>query len=183
MIGKKNEDSIETGFEFKAEMSRSISRFYYSTMILLGVLVGVIVIFAPLIIMMKILIINLFSCIEFVLFYLFIRAYRTLYTVKPYEIKVYGAMGTKTIAIDEIESIKKNSIPSGFRLFGSSFLGGWYYFRGIGKTWVSMTNFKDGVLISTKDDKKYMITPKNPEKFIEIVKKRISRESTHWSTV
>jgi len=171
-IRKKNE------MEFKAEMSRGTSWFYFTTMILLGMLGVIITIFTPLNTIEKILLIALFACIDLVLYYTLTRANRTLYTLNPHEIKIYGAMGTKTISYEQIESIKKSAIPIGLRLFGSSFLGGWYYLPGIGRTWVSMTNFKDGVLISTQDNKKYIITPREPRRFIEIIEKKISGMSS-----
>jgi hypothetical protein len=168
-----NLSEAENKISFRSEMSGGISGFYWLTIILLAILAGAIVIFAPLNSMEKILLLNLFTCITLVLLYLLTRASRTSYTINSHDIKVYGAMGTKNISYNEIESIKKSPIPSGLRLFGFSFLGGWYYLPGIGRTWVSMTNFKDGVLISTKDDKKFMITPKDPMRFIKVVNKRI----------
>ena len=170
----KNKTKKENEVEFKAEMSRSISWFYFTTMILLCLLGGIIIIFAPLNAIEKILLIGLVACIDLVLYYQLARAYRTLYTLNPNEIRIYGAMGTKTISYEQIESVKESAIPQGLRLFGSSFLGGWYYLPGIGRTWVSMTNFKDGVLISTDDDKKYILTPKEPRRFIEIIENKIS---------
>jgi hypothetical protein len=177
---KEDENGIkkENEVEFETEMSRSISWFYFTTMILLCVLGAIITIFAPLNIIEKILLIVLFGCIDLVLYYTLARANMTLYTLNPHEIKIYGAMGTKTISFDQIESIKESAIPCGLRLFGSSFLGGWYYLPGIGRTWVSMTNFKDGVLISTQDNKKYLITPKEPRRFIEIIENKISGMSS-----
>lgn len=45
---------------------------------------------------------------------------------------------------------------------------------GIGKAWVTMGNFQDGVLISTKKGKHYVITPQEPLKFIETVKRKMA---------
>jgi len=173
---RKKEDKNVVKFE--TEMSRSISWFYCSTIVLLGVLVGLITIFAPLGTIEKILLVVLFGGIDLALYYMLARAKRTLYSLNSHEIEISGAMGTRTISFDQIETIKESAIPSGVRLFGSSFLGGWYYLPGIGRTWVSMTNFKDGVLISTQDYKKYLITPKEPERFIEIIEKRMSGMSS-----
>ena len=167
---KMSEDENRTSF--RAEMSGSILGFYISTVVLLGVIVSAIVIFAPLDIMEKLLLIGLFSFIGLILIYTTARAQRTLYTLERHKINIYGAMGTRSISYDEIESIKKSAIPIGLRLYGSSFLGGWYYLPGIGNTWVSMTNFKDGVLISTRNEKKYLITPSEPERFIDAIKSR-----------
>ncbi|UCF08191.1 MAG: hypothetical protein JSW28_00415 [Thermoplasmata archaeon] len=169
---RKKED--ENKVEFETEMSRSISWFYYTTMILLGVLVGAIAIFSPMNTMGKVLLTVLFTGVELTLYYLLARAKRTLYTLNSHKIEISGAMGTKTISLDQIEAIKESAIPCGLRLFGSSFLGGWYYLPGIGRVWVSMTNFRDGVLISMQDNKKYLVTPKEPQRFIETIENRIS---------
>ncbi|UCE39317.1 MAG: hypothetical protein JSW00_08890 [Thermoplasmata archaeon] len=174
----ENKTRKENEVEFETKMSRGISWFYITTMILLGVLGVIITIFTPLNTIEKILLIGLFACIDLVLYYMLARAKRTLYTLNQHEIKIYGAMGTKTISYDQIESIKESAIPCGLRLYGSSFLGGWYYLPGIGRTWVSMTNFKDGVLITAQDNRKYLITPKEPRRFIEIIENKISGMSS-----
>jgi hypothetical protein len=57
------------------------------------------------------------------------------------------------------------------RLFGASFYGGYYYFPSIGKTFVVMTNFNDGVLIKTKKGN-YVITPSRPGDFITDIDRR-----------
>ena len=163
---------------FKAAMSRSISAFYMCTIALLGVLFGAIIIFAPLVLVEKVLLMGLFALIDMFLLYLLLRAYRTRYTLCQDDLNVYGAMGTKKIPYGEIESIKRSAIPSGLRLYGVSFLGGWYYLPGIGRTWVSMTNFKDGILISTLDDKRYLLTPAEPERFIQSIKERVFGSSS-----
>jgi hypothetical protein len=176
--GEKSKMSEEDNIFFKAAMSRSISAFYLSAIILLGILVGAIIIFAPLVFVERVLLIGLFALIDLFLLYMLFRAYRTRYTLDQDDLNVYGAMGTKKIPYGEIGSIKKSAIPSGFRLYGSSFLGGWYYLPGIGRTWVSMTNFRDGVLISTLDDKLYLVTPAEPERFIRSIKERVLAPSS-----
>ncbi len=172
-IGEKSKISEGNSLYFKVAMSRSISAFYVCTIVLLGVLFGAIIIFAPLVLVEKVLLMGLFALIDLFLLYLLFRAYRTMYTLDQDDLNVYGAMGTKKIPYGEIGSIKRSAIPSGFRLYGSSFLGGWYYLPGIGRTWVSMTNFKDGVLISTLDNKRYLVTPAEPERFVQSIKERV----------
>ena len=77
--------------------------------------------------------------------------------------------GTKTIPLETIESVERTHIPFGFRIFGASFYGGYYYLPGIGSAFLVMTNFKDGVLVKSKQGT-YVITPRNPEKFMGMVK-------------
>lgn len=78
--------------------------------------------------------------------------------------------GTKKIPLDTVESAERTLIPFGIRLFGASGYGGYFYFPNIGRAFVVMTNFRDGVLIKAKQGI-YLITPKNPDAFIESIKK------------
>ena len=79
--------------------------------------------------------------------------------------------GTKTIAIEEVESVEETLISFGVRLFGASFHGGYYEIPKLGKAFLAMTNFSGGVLIKTKKGN-YIITPKEPAKFKEAIHKR-----------
>jgi hypothetical protein len=54
-------------------------------------------------------------------------------------------------------------------------MGGYYYFPNVGRAFVAITNFKDGVLIRTQHGN-YLITPKNPENFIESIIKTAKSE-------
>ena len=88
--------------------------------------------------------------------------YRTKYILTDNELilkasKLIG--GSKRIPLETIESVERTLIPFGFRLFGASFYGGYYYLPSVGKAFMVITNFKDGVLIKTKHGN-YVITPK-----------------------
>lgn len=98
------------------------------------------------------------------------RIYNMRYLVKNGEITIFGAFNKNVVKLSDIEEIKRSSIPFGIRLWGGSFVGGRYYLPGIGKAWVSMTNFEDGVLITTHNKEHYLITPQNPDQFINQVK-------------
>lgn len=103
------------------------------------------------------------------------KVYNMNYELVNDRLIIHGAFNTNTIHIHNIEEIKLSAIPFGIRLFGGSFVGGRYYLPGIGKAWVAMTNFKDGVLITTRDQENYVITPANPKQFIEDINKLISK--------
>jgi hypothetical protein len=60
-------------------------------------------------------------------------------------------------------------IPIHFRV-GASLYSGRFYLLGLGWARAIITNLNDGVLITTKDKKYYLITPSNPEKFIKLLK-------------
>ena len=114
---------------------------------------------------------NIFYAVFGILFiwlcYIIYRIYNMNYVISNGEITIHGAFNKNIVKISEIEEIKRSPIPFGIRLFGGSFVGGRYYLPGIGKAWVAMTNFKDGVLIKTRSGVNYVITPKNPDEFIK----------------
>jgi hypothetical protein len=85
--------------------------------------------------------------------------------------------GTRRIPLETIESMERTLIPFGIRLFGASGYGGYYYFPNVGRAFVVITNFKDGVLIKTKKGN-YLITPKNPDDFIESIRKMAKPEKS-----
>ncbi len=100
--------------------------------------------------------------------------YRTRYVLTETElvIKASGLIGgTKRIPLETITSAQSTLIPFGFKLFGASFHGGHYYVPSIGRAFVAITNFKDGTLIKTAHAS-YVISPSNPEDFIEQIKSR-----------
>ena len=111
--------------------------------------------------------------VEVVIVSLLASLWGTKYVVSEQELIVGASVlvgGTKRIPLKTIESIERTLIPFGFRLFGASFYGGYYYFPSVGRAFMVMTNFKDGVLIKTKQGN-YIITPKNPENFMQALEK------------
>jgi membrane protein YdbS with pleckstrin-like domain len=81
--------------------------------------------------------------------------------------------GDKRIPLNTVESVEKTLMPFGVRLFGASFHGGYCWFPNLGRAFVAMTNFSDGLLIRTNQGN-YIITPKNPIDFKEAMEKEIS---------
>jgi hypothetical protein len=111
--------------------------------------------------------------VEVVIASLLASLWSTKYVLSEQKLIVKASVlvgGTKRIPLKSIESIERTLIPFGFRLFGASFYGGYYYFPGVGRAFMVMTNFKDGVLLKTKHGN-YIITPKNPENFMQAVEK------------
>jgi len=95
--------------------------------------------------------------------------YRTRYVVTDSELVLEASSligGTKKIPLETIQSLQRTLIPFGFRLFGASFHGGYYYFPSVGRAFMVITNFRDGVLIKAKNGN-YVITPSNPDDFIQ----------------
>ncbi|MFW6185071.1 MAG: hypothetical protein ACOC5C_00165 [Halobacteriota archaeon] len=79
----------------------------------------------------RIIFVVLFTVVLLMIVFTVYRAYKMNFTVTPSQIIVSGILKQNRINIAEIEAIYKTAIPFGFRLFGASFLGGWYYLPGL----------------------------------------------------
>jgi hypothetical protein len=126
----------------------------------IGEIIGLVVLFA----------------VEAVMLSILISIYRTRYILKDHELVLRASPfigGSKRIPLKTIESVEKTLIPFGIRLVGASFYGGYYYFPNVGRTFVVTTNLRDGVLIRAEHTN-YLITPKNPENFIETIQKKLA---------
>ena len=109
--------------------------------------------------------------VEMIIISIVVSIYATRYTLTPNELILKASIfigGTKRISLDAIESAERTLIPFGIRLFGASGYGGYCYFPNIGRAFVVITNFRDGVLIRTKQGI-YLITPRNPDLFIKSI--------------
>ena len=80
--------------------------------------------------------------------------------------------GEKKIPIRAIRSVEKTLIPFGIRLFGASFHGGYYYIPSLGRAFLAITNFRDGLLIRTTEGN-YLITPRDPADFKGLLEKKV----------
>lgn len=97
--------------------------------------------------------------------------YRTRYILTKEEFiirttKLIG--GDKTVPLKTVKSVEKTLIPFGLKLFGASFHGGYYHIPSMGRAFLSITNFRDGLLIKTGREN-YLTTPSNPLGFKEII--------------
>ena len=95
--------------------------------------------------------------------------YRTRYILTNEELILRTTIligGSKTIPLITVWSVEKTLMPFAIKLFGASFHGGYYHIPGLGRTFLTITNFKDGLLIKT-DQRNYIITPSNPLSFKE----------------
>ena len=101
--------------------------------------------------------------------------YKTRYILTDDELVIKTTIligGRKRVPLNEIESVEKTLIPFGFKLFGASFHGGYYSIPGLGRAFLAITNFEDGLLLKTKN-RNYIITPRNPLDFQESIKSRL----------
>ena len=156
---------------FTSRLSRWIAGMYWAILVFMGSLLLGIPLAADMGTFEGTLFYAVFVIVMLVLLFILYKAYRMRFTVTKEHILIGGLFKKHIITLKNITSVEKTPIPSGFRLFGASYLGGWHYFPGIGKTWVAMGNFQDGVMITTKQGNRYLITPKKPLEFIKLVKK------------
>jgi hypothetical protein len=162
------------GIVNKPRVSRAISGFYAVTAAFVLAVFGVVFYFIlteepPNSILGIAVLVVVVLFVEAIMISLLISFHRTRYIVTGTELILKAPRligGRKRITLDTITSVERTLIPFGFRLFGASFYGGYYYFPGVGRTFMVITNFEDGVLIRTKNGT-YIITPNNPGEFIE----------------
>lgn len=96
--------------------------------------------------------------------------YNTKYKIKDDVLTAWSPFMFIKIKLKDIKSVEKVIFPFGFRV-GASFYCGVYYVPNLGWVRVVVTNLRDAVLIKTRDGKKYIISPKNPQGFIKTLKK------------
>ena len=96
--------------------------------------------------------------------------YSTKYVIDNGMLTSWSPFAIIKIKIKDITKLERILIPVHFRV-GASFYSGYFYVPGLGWTKSIITNLSDGVLITTKDKKHYLITPSNPDKFLKSLKK------------
>jgi hypothetical protein len=163
----------------KPEVSGPLAWFYSATAALIAAL-GVFITYLYLDTQKIGLIIGLLVivAVEIIIISIAVSMHRTEYALTQHELTMKASVfigGTKRVSLETFESAERTLIPFGIRLFGATGYGGYYYFPNVGRTFMVITNFGDGVLIKTKHGN-YLITPKNPDEFIESIKKMAKSE-------
>ena len=97
------------------------------------------------------------------------------YSVTKGYVKIHLVGSNLSVGMDEIEAVNRIhwlSIFFGFRLgfggFGEYF--GLFWFSRLGKVTVFVTNTRDLVLIEKRDGKKLLISPAQPDEFVDLVR-------------
>ena len=109
--------------------------------------------------------------VEAVMLLILRSLYATRYLLSDQELVIKTSRligGTKRIPLSNVKSVEETLIPFGIRLFGASFHGGYYQIPNLGRAFVAITNFQDGLLVKSKNQN-YIITPKNPAEFKEAI--------------
>lgn len=161
----------------KPEISSWLTAFYVGAAVFVAVVVGVAFYFSyqesAVTAAGAVVLVVVLGFVEGVMIWLAVSIHRTKYILADNELVLKAPRligGSKRISLETIESIHRTLIPFGVRLFGASFYGGYYYFPNVGRAFMVITNFRDGVLIKAQHGN-YVITPRKPEDFIESIKK------------
>ena len=160
----------------KPEVSKNIAGFYIGTTVFVSVVFGIVFYFIfteapPDSLLATAILVPVIILVETVMFLAIASIYRTRYVVTDNELIIKTSSiigGSKTIPLNTITSAERTLIPFGVRLFGASFHGGHYYIPSIGRAFMAITNYHDGILIKTKNTN-FIITPNNPNNFIETI--------------
>ncbi len=110
------------------------------------------------------------------LFILILRSlFRTRYILTDSDLQIEATRligGGRRVPLGNIESVERTLIPFGIRLFGASLHGGYYYVPGLGRAYLIITNFDDGLLLRGGKEI-YIITPRDPLGFKELLESKI----------
>ncbi len=95
------------------------------------------------------------------------RNHNMKHLIKNGEVTIYGLYKSHVVRISDIAEIKRTSLDM---IKGrGSFRNPTCFVPGIGKIWVAVTNAADAVLIRMKTGPSFIVTPQNPDQFIEEV--------------
>ena len=161
----------------KPNVSRTIAGFYAGMAVFVAAILGIVFFFIftegpPNSLLGLIVLVTVAVFVEGIMLWLLASFYRTTYTLTDTELIVKAPRligGAKTIPLGTVTSAQRTVIPFGVRLFGASFYGGHYYFPSVGRAFMVITNYRDGVLVKTTKGN-YIITPSNPDDFAEKIR-------------
>jgi hypothetical protein len=97
--------------------------------------------------------------------------YRTKYVLQSGVLHSWSPFAVINLKLRDIKKVERTMIPVHIRV-GASLYSGRFYIPNLGWTKAIITNLSDGVLITTKDNKRYLITPSDPDKFVKLLKRK-----------
>jgi len=115
-----------------------------------------------------------FGIMIFVLFlmtFTTVSFYKTQYVLQEDVLYSWSPFAIIKIKLKDIKKIERTMIPVHIRV-GATLYSGRFYISRLGWTKSIITNLSDGIFITTKDRKHYLITPSNPDKFVKILNKK-----------
>ena len=118
-----------------------------------------------------------FGVMMFVLFlmtFTTVSFHRTQYVLQEGVLYSWSPFAIIKIKLKDIKKAERTMVPFHIRV-GAALYSGRFYIPSLGWTKAIITNLSDGVLITTKDKKHYLITPSNPDRFVKILNKKRTR--------
>ena len=94
--------------------------------------------------------------------------YRTTYVIRDGHLRAWAPFASIDLDIKDIIKLEQTRVPFYFRGFGAGLYSGMFFIPGFGWTKVIITNLTDGVLITDKNEKRFLITPSDPIGFIRM---------------
>ena len=175
-------EGVEMSIINKPKVSKAIAAVYevivVLTLAVTALFVGL-VIFTSIEIIVGVAASILLALVSLMMMLILASIHRTSYMLTDDELVINTTRligGRKTIPLKKISSVEKTFIPFGIRLFGASFYGGYYNIPSLGRAFLVITNFQDGLLIKTEQGN-YIITPSNPLGFKEIIESKIKNHT------
>jgi hypothetical protein len=94
-----------------------------------------------------------------------ISLYETKYTIDRGVLRARSPFARIEVRLKDIVKAERVLVPVHFRV-GASLYCGWFYVPNVGWVRSIITNLRDAVMVTTRDGKRYLITPSQPERFI-----------------
>jgi hypothetical protein len=95
--------------------------------------------------------------------------YKTTYVVDGGFLYSWSPFAVINLRLKDIKEVEQTRVPFYFRGWGAGAYSGRFYIPAVGWTKVIITNLTDGVLITDKKGKHYLITPSNPKTFAKMI--------------
>jgi len=95
--------------------------------------------------------------------------YRTRYVLSGGYLHSWSPFMTIDLKLSDIRKIERTRVPMHLRAGAGGYCGK-FYIAGTGWTRAIISNFVDGVLITDKNGRHYLITPSNPDNFVKLLK-------------
>lgn len=96
--------------------------------------------------------------------------YRTTYVIKGGTLYSWSPFAVIRLPLKNIVKVEKTKVPIHFRV-GASLYSGIFWIPGVGWTRSIITNLGDALLLYAKGGKKYLITPRDPDRFAKLLKR------------
>jgi len=157
----------------KPRISRWIGGMYavltiFITILFIGITFGTDIMLSP--INLQILFFGITVFAMFILSFTTCSFYKTKYVINDGILYSWSPFAVINIKLKDIKKVERTRVPFHIRV-GASLYSGRFYIFGLGWTKSIITNLNDGLLITTKDNKHYLITPYNPDRFAKMLKK------------